>query len=170
MNVFDVSSKLNLRSTDYVANVVVNQDLLLALSKSAKGAVGVDNDKELARVRKNPDLRDLKLIDVYRHQLDENAFDKIVCLYDPDFFKSTNPTKIFDMLWRATDKNGFVLVVGIPDGDKKKSNGVVRYQRNTLVDWVCRKNLTDGDWWIFSNPEDTNTYDLLFKVRKDADV
>ncbi len=164
MNVFDVVSKLNLRSSDYVANVVVNQELLAALSKSAKGAVGVDSDKELSRVRKNPDLRDLKLIDIYRSQLDENAFDKIVCIYDETFF-GPNGTKILQMLCRATDRNGYFLIVGVPHFNKDRTVSIVA----RFVDWVCKYNLSDKDYWIF-NSEEQNSYDLLFRVRKDADV
>ncbi len=161
MNVYDISNKLNLRSSDYVANMVINQDLLAGLVGSCKGLAAIDSEKELSRARKNPALKNVKFIDCFRSQPDENAYDKIVCLYDEDFFR-TDSTSPIQMMYRAADRNGSFLILGVPHGNKKRS--II----DTYVEWVCRKNLTADDYWVFENTDNKETFDLLFKVKKDG--
>lgn len=160
MNVYEISNKLNLRSSDYVANLVVNQELLATFSRSCKGVAVLDAERHLSKIRKNPELKNVKFIDFFRDQIDENAYDKIVCLYDEYFFGKSY-SKTLSVLYKAVDKNGYVLIVGVPEmaahGNKKQS------LVEQIVDWVCEKNLSDKDYWIFEN---SNTYDILFKARK----
>jgi hypothetical protein len=136
MNVTEIRSKLNTRSADYVAGIGISQDVLAELG--VRGFVAFD--------AKN------KRVSGYRpvEKADESAFDKVVWQYDDEQLRRG----MLDLLYRMTDNNGYVLVLGIRN-------------YSWLLDEIDRRNLSVSDSWVFGT-DNNEVKDVYFRVKKDA--
>jgi len=157
---FDIPNKLNLKTNDFFC-CMSNGDgyFLHNIIDSISGAVINERNAEdkllFQRSSKFDNVRFINDI----NELDESAFDKVVCFFDGDLF-SDQPLKIMNNLINCTDHLGLVLVKNLPTQKNNKYNSC--YSENFFTNWLNSKGVFDV--WLFRNGQ--YSFDLLFKVRK----
>ena len=109
----DVCQKLNLHKGNFVAYAGNGQSELLlpALLGSVGGiVVNENNQKSKTNLKSNPQMRNVRFVESMR-DLDESAFDRIVCFYWEGLFYPT-PEEALNKLIESGDNKSLILVSG----------------------------------------------------------
>lgn len=161
---FDICNKLNVKSENFLAYIGSSQSeyLFPEILDSIKAAVLVEgNVNTKAFLKKSEQMQRVKFVDRFC-DLDESAFDRIVCfcerLLSADNFKA-----VIDRIICSTDNRGLVLLSGVPHNERKKSNGVYRFSKSVFDDYLESKGIFEV-WYFESYSPDC--YDIVFRVEK----
>ena len=123
--------------------------------------VNENNSKSKTNLKSKNQMKDIRFVESMR-DLDESAFDRIICFYWEGLFYPT-PEQAMNKLIESGDNKSLVLVSGIPDGKDKKSNGVLRFKKEHFEEYIESKGICDY-WFVDRNNEEK--FDIIFKIIK----